>query len=265
MPSADEMITEALSAPLSGWDFSWLEGRAMESHPPWGYATLVQDAMEGARRVLDIDTGGGEFLSRIAPLPSFVVATEGYVPNVAVAGERLMPIGIPIVQSVSAPDNVDQQGLTPFGTGSVLPFQDEVFDLVVDRHSSYWASEVWRVLDEGGRFLTQQWSDVGTRGSVWEELFGRDRDDDGSFDLPFATAQLQHAGFTVERAVEADTPLTFRDLGAVVYYLRIVPWAVDGFDPVDDREALEHIHERIRRDGALTIRGSHMLLDARRT
>jgi SAM-dependent methyltransferase len=265
MPSADELIDEALKAPLSGWDFSWLEGRATESHPPWGYTTLVQDAMERARRVLDIDTGGGEFLSRIAPVPSFVVATEGYQPNVGIAGERLMPIGIPVVQSVSAPDNVDQQGLTPSGTGSVLPFRDGVFDLVIDRHSSYWASEVWRVLVEGGRFLTQQRTDAGAKRIGWGELFGRDDGDGGAFDLGFAAAQLQHAGFTVERALEADTPLTFRDLAAVVYYLRAVPWAVDGFDPVDDREALEHIHERIRRDGALTVRGSHMLLDARRS
>jgi hypothetical protein len=39
---------------------------------------------------------------------------------------------------------------------------------------------------------------------------------------------------------------------------------VDGFDPVDDRLELENIHEQIRRDGVLTVRGSHMLLDVRR-
>ncbi len=57
--------------------------------------------------------------------------------------------------------------------------------------------------------------------------------------------------------------MTFHDLAAVVYYLRMVPWAVENFDPGGDRDTLEDIHRLITDAGALQVRGSHMLLDAR--
>ncbi|HEX9123528.1 MAG TPA: hypothetical protein VF984_09245 [Actinomycetota bacterium] len=80
--------------------------------------------------------------------------------------------------------------------------------------------------------------------------------------MGFAADQLRSAGFHILQAREADTPIAFLDLAAVVYYLRAVPWAVEGFDPVADREALESIHRRIQHDGRLLIRGSHLLLEA---
>ncbi len=30
----DELVEEADSVPVEGWDFSWLEGRASEERPP---------------------------------------------------------------------------------------------------------------------------------------------------------------------------------------------------------------------------------------
>ncbi len=263
MATADELIADALGAPVRGWDFSWLGGRAGETRPPWDYAAIVREAAASSRRMLDIDTGGGEFLARLAPFPGSVVATEGYAPNVGVARERLAPLGIHVVETGSAPDNVEQGATSPATSSSELPFAAEVFDLVIDRHSSYWPSEVLRVLREGGRFVTQQRSEAGSGGTAWEDLFGRPPHPHRRFDRAFALAQLEEAGFDVTRAEEADTPMTFHDLGAVVYYLRIVPWAVERFDPVGDRDALDRIQTLITDTGALQVRGSHMLLDAR--
>jgi SAM-dependent methyltransferase len=213
--------------------------------------------------MLDIDTGGGEFLAGLSPLPASVVATEGYTPNVEVARERLAPLGIRVVGAASAPDNVEQVGTSPATARSVLPFASGVFDVVTDRHSSYWPSEIHRVLRRGGRFVTQQRSEAGISGTAWEELFARPPHPHRRYDRAFATRQLFDAGFDITHAEEADTPTSFHDLGAVVYYLRIVPWAVEGFDPVGDRRVLEHLHDRITDEGPLRIRGSHMLLDAR--
>jgi hypothetical protein len=111
--------------------------------------------------------------------------------------------------------------------------------------------------------VTQQRSEAGTSGGSWEELFGRPPDANPRFDKLFALDQLVDAGFDVAQALEADTPMTFRDLGAVVFYLRIVPWAVEGFDPIADHHVLVRIHQLIMKTGGLRIRGSHMLLDAR--
>jgi hypothetical protein len=33
----EDLVAEAASAPIDGWDFSWLDGRATEQRPSWGY------------------------------------------------------------------------------------------------------------------------------------------------------------------------------------------------------------------------------------
>jgi SAM-dependent methyltransferase len=254
-------IEEAFQVPIHGWDFSWLQGRAHETPPPWSYAGLVRAALEDARFSLDIDTGGGEFIERLAPVPGFLVATEGHAPNVPAAARRLAPLGIAVVQAESAPDNVDQQDADPWASGSPLPFKDDVFDIVIDRHSSYWPSEVIRVLREGGTFLTQQRSEGGSNGEAWDELFGRSPHPHGRFSLEFAVQQVARAGFEVHRVEAADTPMVFRDLAGVVFYLRLVPWAVEDFDVNADRQALEAIQRRLEREGEVRVRGAHMLIE----
>jgi SAM-dependent methyltransferase len=252
-------INEAYAAPLEGWDFAWLDSRAREIQPPWNYGRLVVDAARDAERTLDIDTGGGEFLSRLAPFPGFVAATEGYAPNVDVAARTLARVGISVVQIESAPDNVDQEAADPMS--SPLPFASGAFGLVIDRHSSYWPSEVRRVLHPGGRLLTQQRSEAGGGGDAWENLFDRPFAP-RAFDLAFAVGQLRDAGFEIVHAEEAQTPMVFTDLAGVIYYLRLVPWAVEAFDPRGDREALQKLADRVATDGELRIRGACMLVDA---
>jgi hypothetical protein len=77
MTTTGDLIAERLEAPVRGWDLSRLEGRAEEARPPWDYAAIVREATASSRRMLDVDTGGGEFLARLAPFPGSVVATEG--------------------------------------------------------------------------------------------------------------------------------------------------------------------------------------------
>jgi SAM-dependent methyltransferase len=257
----DGLIDEAIRASFSGWDFSWLDGRVRERTPPWDYEAEAVELLSGARRTLDIDTGGGEVLARLAPFTGMVTATEGYRPNLEVAARTLTPLGVHVVGAGSAPDNVDQTAVAPSSTGSHLPFTDRAFDVVLDRHSSYWPGEVARVLRPGGTFLTQQ-RDVG--GYELMETFGRPSSPALDFDLAFALRQLETTGLEIVRAEEAATPSTFLDVGALVYFLRAVPWVVPGFDVERDREALREIHAIIGRDGGFDVAGSHMLIAARR-
>jgi hypothetical protein len=53
----DELVADAGAAPVDGWDFSWLDGRATEERPSWGYARLMGERMAGARVALDVQTG----------------------------------------------------------------------------------------------------------------------------------------------------------------------------------------------------------------
>ena len=41
MRSYEDLVAEAATVDVSGWDFSWLMGRATEERPPWGYARLL--------------------------------------------------------------------------------------------------------------------------------------------------------------------------------------------------------------------------------
>ena len=63
MRSFDELVTGAEAADVSGWGFGWLDGRAVEERPPWGYARQLAKRPAVARSALDIDTGGGEVLA----------------------------------------------------------------------------------------------------------------------------------------------------------------------------------------------------------
>jgi SAM-dependent methyltransferase len=109
---------------------------------PWDYGGIVRTRMQAANSLLDLGTGGGEFLASLAPFPANAWTTEGYPPDVSVARKHLEPTGGQVV------DVSDIDG--------GLPFEADSFDLVIDRHTGYEPREVHRVLRMGGRFLTQQ-------------------------------------------------------------------------------------------------------------
>ncbi len=261
MSDLDRLVDEAMHAPFSGWEFSWLRGRVDEATPPWDCDALTASALGAARTALDIDTGGGEMLARHLPTEGTVVATEGYAPNIAVAGRTLTPLGAHVVGTESAPDNDEQPSTDPGSTSSHLPFRDNTFDLMLDRHSSYWPDEVARVLRPGGTFLTQQ---RGVGGNDLLERFGRPPVTGPSFDLAFAVGQVEDAGLEIVRAEEAMTPMTFLDVGAFVYFVRAAPWVLPDLDVVEDRGSLEAIDDLIGQDGGFEVQGTHMLISARR-
>ena len=114
----DQWTREA-AAPFEGWDFAYLNGRMTAAEPDWDYLALARAAVSRSHDVLDVATGGGEILSTLGPFPGRVTASEGYVPNLAVARRRLAPLGITVVQA---------------NTASGMPFADATFDLVITDH-----------------------------------------------------------------------------------------------------------------------------------
>jgi SAM-dependent methyltransferase len=127
--------------PISGWDFSYLRDRMIDDTNtlPWEYNTEVAAALQTARSMLDMGTGGGEFLASLPSLPPITCATEGYKPNVPIARQRLEPLGVTVNEI-----ETDQQ----------LAFEDDYFDLIINRHASYAPQEVYRILRPGGLFIT---------------------------------------------------------------------------------------------------------------
>jgi hypothetical protein len=103
----DELIAEALTTELQGWDFTLLQGRVTEDPLPWSYGRLLLARLPDTASLLDLGTGGGEFLSNLAPLPPRTAATEGYPPNLPLARHRLEPLGVEV---------------KPIGEDNLLPF-----------------------------------------------------------------------------------------------------------------------------------------------
>ena len=65
--------------------------------------------------------------------------------------------------------------------------------------------------------------------------------------------------------MELERPRTvFFDIGAVVYFLRLVPWIVPGFSVAKYRDAFASLHGVISRDGGFETTASRVLVDMRK-
>jgi SAM-dependent methyltransferase len=138
--SFEDLLAEAASAPIDGWDFAWLDGRAIEYRPSWHYFELVAARATHSRAMVDLETGAGTMIRDLPAVPPLLVATEGYQLNLATASSRLSGRGGHLVRTDSSQP--------------ALPFRSESFDLVVSCHPiRTWWAEVARVLEPGGIFL----------------------------------------------------------------------------------------------------------------
>lgn len=257
----EKLVQDAVDASFSGWDFSWLEGRLVEESPKWDYLAEVRSETREVRSLIDIGTGGGERLAELGSYPPLTIASESFALNVSVAWRNLRPLGIHVVQ---VDDGVHNQygpnhpdGFRPEGR---MPFRDESFDVIVSRHSSYCATEVFRMLRTGGRFITQQVGGdnypeliehLGGSGPNWEP-------DPGAPTPP----TLRDAGFVAVDVQEDKPRSVFRDIGAIVYYLRAVPWHIVDFDVVHYDAALRGLHDYIESHGGLETHHHLYLINA---
>lgn len=243
-----DLIRKSEQTEFIGWDFGVFAGGLTEGDTSWDYRELVTPHLAGAHRLLDMGTGGGELLSSMAPLPAATVATESYPPNVPVAWDRLRPLGVTVVR-------VDEEEDVP------LPFRDNAFSLIINRHESFAGAEIARILEPGGLFITQQ---VGG-GDLAElnEALAADTHGYTEFSLASAVADLAGAGLDVVDQREEFVEGGFRDIGAVALFLHITPWQIPGYtrEGYDDR--LRALHETITSQGPLRVRHHRFLVMAR--
>ncbi|QYL28302.1 Methyltransferase domain protein [Mycobacterium shottsii] len=242
-------MAEAMAAPVVGWDFSWLEGRATEERPSWGYQRLMSQRLARTSAALDIHTGGGEVLSGAPKFPPTMAATESWPPNAALATQRLRPRGVVVVATRDEPP---------------LPFADEAFDLVISRHPiTVWWSEIARVLRPGGTYLAQHPGPatvaelvghvIGPQPQLWERL-----------EPAAQRAQAQAAGLQIVEMRMERLRAEFFDIGAVVYFLRKLIWTVPDFTAEPYFQRLVELHERIQVDGRFVTHPTRVLVEARK-
>ncbi|MGN0764637.1 MAG: class I SAM-dependent methyltransferase [Aristaeellaceae bacterium] len=207
-------LQEEAIAHMKGWDFSHLHGRYTEEEDlPWDYEAIVRSHLSPEKTLLDMGTGGGEFLLTLGHPPAMTTATEGYPPNAELCRERLTPLGIRVVEA---------DGEDP------LPLPDNAFDLVINRHESYSIPELRRILKPGGLFITQQVGEDNDRDLAELLLPGTGKPFPG-LNAAEQARRFREAGFTVLRQEEAFRPIRFFDVGALVWFARVIPWEFPGF------------------------------------
>ena len=199
---------------IRGWNFSHIEGRYTEQDDlPWDYREKVLSRLSPEKKLLDIDTGGGEFLLSLDHPRGATAATENYPPNVALCRQTLLPLGI---------------NFRPGDGKGRLPFEEGAFDLVIDRHGDFNPEEIYRVLKPGGIFITQQVGAENDRELV--KLLC------GEIPMPFPEQYLditvkkfREAGFRILEQQECFRPIRFFDVGAMVWFARIIQWEFPDF------------------------------------
>ena len=235
-------------APFAGWDFSYVAARVLDEEPPWNYMAMAATQMAQARSMLDMDTGGGErILALRSHWPAKVVVTEGYPPNVALATERLAMLGVTVVEMESS-------------TVATMPFADDEFDLVLNRHGAFNANEVARILAPGGIFLTQQvhglWAfDLMAHFGALPQWPNATYED--------ALARLADAGLELLQGADWRGKIVVKDVGALVYYLKAVPWLVPGFRVERDFARLLLLQEKLEQEGELVYTAMRYWVEAR--
>ena len=222
---------------MKGWDFSHIHGRySEESDLPWDYEAIIRSFLKDEMKLLDYDIGGGEFLLSLGHPYENTAATEGYPPNVQLCRERLVSLGIDLRECKDA---------------AHIPFEDESFDIIINRHGAFDPPEIRRLLKPGGLFITQQVGSGNDRELVEMVLPGTEKPFPHE-NMKEQRARFIDAGFEILQADEAFSPICFYDVGAFVWFARIIEWEFPGFSVDRCVDKLLRVQETIERDGKVS-------------
>ncbi len=233
-------------AHFEGWNFSYIKDRYKDEKPNWDYNSLAKLLVQQSTSLLDMATGGGEVFSQFAPFPKHTYAIEGWHPNVAVAERRLVPLGVTVIEAK------DHQ---------LLPFKDRQFDLITNRHGGYNIKELHRILKPGGQFFTQQVS--GDNLEDLEEFFNTKPK--WSYNtLEHRITEFEENDFTIIDSKSWSGTVTFYDVGAIVYFLKAIPWIVEGFSVDTHQSYLEKLQEKLDNGQKLHFTSKRHLIHAQK-
>lgn len=223
-------------AHIHGWDFSHIYNRYEEEKDlPWNYEKIVKEYLKSSLMIMDYDTGGGEFLLSLNHPYDKTSATEGYPPNVELCSEKLLPLGINF-KECSNP--------------SQIPFEDEAFDLIINRHGDFDAKELFRLLHRNGIFITEQVGADNDRDLV-EMVLPKEDKPFPHLNLTEQRKCFEDAGFKIVQAQEAYRPIKFYDVGAFVWFAHIIEWEFPNFSVDKCFEQLLKMQEMIEKNGLI--------------
>ena len=201
-------------AHIHGWDFSHINGRYEEENDlPWNYKEIIKKYLNNNMILLDYDTGGGKFLLSLNHPYDKTSATEGYPPNVDLCKKVLLPLNIEF-KECNNPANI--------------PFENDYFDIIINRHGDFNAKELYRLLKKGGIFITEQVGEDNDRDLV-EMVLPNIKKPFVHLNFKEQKKVFEEAGFQIIEGDEAFRPIKFFDVGAFVWFAHIIEWEFPNF------------------------------------
>lgn len=229
-----EWEAEEKIAHIHGWDFSHIHGRYEEEDDlPWDYKKIIDEYLLPDMKLLDFDTGGGEFLLSLGHPYENTAATEGFPPNVELCKETLLPLGI---------------DFKPCDDEKNIPYANESFDIFINRHGSFDPMEANRLLKPRGLFITQQVGSKNDRDLV-EMVLPDTPEPFPDLELSIQRRRFEDAGFEIIRGEEIFKPIRFYDVGAFVWFAHIIEWEFPDFSVDKCFEKLLRMQEVIDNNG----------------
>lgn len=244
----DYWKTEEQLAHIHGWDFSHIESRYFQEDVPWNYKEIILSYLKPTDKLLDIDTGGGEFLLSLNHQYNITSATEGYSPNVELCKKVLLPMGINFKEA---------------NDYSNLPFETNTFDIVINRHGNYSVNEIHRILKPNGIFITQQVGENNDREFINLLLPNTQKAFNGT-NFSEQKKLFSQNGFSILESLEAFCPIKFYDIGALVWFAKIIEWEFPNFSVDSCFEQLLQAQNLLNKKGSIDGTAHRYLIVAKK-
>lgn len=243
----EEWLKEERQA-FEGWDFSHLDGRWDGLGNPWDYVKIINQYRKNTDTLLDMGTGGGEFLMSIGHPYRLTSVTEAYPPNAELCRQKLSPLGINVRQITK---------------DSELPFEDSAFDIILNRHESFDENEVFRILKPDGIFISQQVGGENNR-ELSEKLIAKFQPSFPDWYLKTSRSKLIEKGFEILFSDESFRTYRFFDVGAVVFYAKIIKWEFPGFSVERCFPLLCTLYEEWKENGFIESKEHRFIIVSRK-
>ncbi|MGG4471234.1 class I SAM-dependent methyltransferase [Paenibacillus alvei] len=234
---------------INGWDFSKLN--VISEGLKWDFYEEVTKRCKSSDILLDVGTGGGENLLRIASSLLFLVGIDlsrGMIETAHSNYKMSKVLNVRFSQMSS--DN--------------LQFPSGFFDVISSCHAPFSSMEIARVIKNGGFFLTQQVCEADKLNL--KEAFKRGQgfgEVDGTLKERYIM-ELKSAGFTEVQAFEYDANEYYQRAEDLIFLLKHTPIIPDFGQEEKDLDILGSFIENYRTEKGIRTNSKRFLIIANR-
>lgn len=230
-----------------GWNFSHL--KTIETGQGWDFYQEVLKKGKSTDLILDIGTGGGERILKIAKQFKSVYAIDHTSSMIDTANKNLRKAKLNNVNFLL----MDSEK---------LDFPDNYFDIVTNRHCDFNPTEVFRVLKKGGCFLTQQVSE-GDQLNI-KNAFGRGQSygiKDGTLKNQYLK-ELKALGFNKIQSFDYNSKVIYKTDKDYIFLLRYTPTIPEFGKKKEDFEIFRKFIEENKTDKGIETNSKRFMIIA---